>query len=146
MDDPTGRGTAACDQQHREGRDVVVVPLSELGVLAWRMWLQHNPWDSEKNRWAMPSISNANRDWKEAMKRAGVEKTRCYDLVHSYCTQLLMAGGGDISLVQKARGHRDIRTTLVYTQVVVDPRLADAVAKAFPARPRVAASRGSGHN
>jgi hypothetical protein len=48
--------------------------------------------------------------------------------------------------VQKARGHRDIRTTLVYTQVVVDPRLAEAVQKAFTLRPkprtRVATSRG----
>ena len=50
-------------------------------------------------------------------------------------------------LVQKARGHRDIRTTLVYTQVVVDPRLTDAVRKAFAVRPkprtRAADSRGS---
>ena len=42
-----------------------------------------------------------------------------------------MSGGGDVALVQKARGHRDIRTTLVYTQVVVDPRLNDAVQKAL---------------
>jgi integrase len=125
------------------GGDVVVVPLSEVGVLAWRMWLEHNPWDSPTNRWTMPSISNANRDWKDAMDRAGFQKTRCYDLVHSYCTQLLTAGGGDISLVQKARGHRDIRTTLICTQVVVDPRVVAAVTKAFAVKPRVAGSRGS---
>ena len=65
------------------------------------------------------------------MLRAGFKPTRCYDLVHSYCTQLLLQGGGDVSLVQKARGHRDIRTTLMYTQVVVDRRLAEAVEKAF---------------
>ena len=56
-----------------------------------------------------------------------------YDLVHSYCTQLLIAGGGDISLVSKARGHRDIRTTMIYTQVTLDPRLAAAIRLAFPA-------------
>jgi integrase len=56
-----------------------------------------------------------------------------YDLVHSYCTQLLTAGGGDIALVAKARRHRDIRTTMVYTQVNVDPGLAIAVRKAFSA-------------
>jgi len=72
------------------------------------------------------------------MIRAGFTPTRCYDLVHSYCTTLLLEGGGDISLVQKARGHRDIRTTMIYTQVVVDPRLAVAVQRAF----RVAGSRG----
>jgi hypothetical protein len=59
--------------------------------------------------------------------------------------QLLTAGGGDISLVQKARGHRDIRTTLICTQVVVDPRLGAAVTKAFAMKPRVAGSRGARH-
>ena len=80
------------------------------------------------------------------MVRAGFVPTRCYDLVHSYCTQLLIHGGGDVALVQKARGHRDIRTTVAYTQVAVDPRLAEAVEKAFTLRPkarvRVAAPRG----
>jgi site-specific recombinase XerD len=70
---------------------------------------------------------------------AGFAPTRSYDLVHSYCTTLLLEGA-DISLVQKARGHRDIRTTMIYTQVVVDPRLAVAVAKAF----RVGGARGTG--
>ena len=50
------------------------------------------------------------------------------------CTALLMEGGGDISLVQKARGHRDIRTTMMYTQATTDPRLAAAVQKAFKVR------------
>ena len=116
-----------------KGGDVVVVPLSELGVLGWRMWLEHNPWDPQTGAWTMPSLSNVNRDWKAAMERAGYQPTRCYDLVHSYCTQLLTAGGGDIALVSKARGHRDIRTTMIYTQVTVDPRLATAVRRAFPA-------------
>ena len=53
-----------------------------------------------------------------------------------------------MALVQKARGHRGIRTTLVYTQVVVDPRLNDAVHEAFTLRSksrlRVAPSRGMG--
>ena len=92
------------------------------------------------------TFPNANRDWKAAMLRAGFAPTRCYDIVHSYCTQLLLNGGGDVALVQKARGHRDIRTTLAYTQVTVDPRLTEAVEKAFTLRPkvtvRVAASRG----
>jgi integrase len=57
-----------------KGGDVVVVPLSAVGVLARRMWLEHNPWDVRKNQWTMPSMSNANRDWKEAMERAGFQK------------------------------------------------------------------------
>ena len=137
-----------------KGGDVTVVPLSAEGVLAWRMFIEHGGFDRRPeltDRLGRPSrtrtFPNANCDWKAAMVRAGFAPTRCYDLVHSYCTQLLLHGGGDVALVQKARGHRDIRTTLVYTQVTVDPRLAEAVKKAFTLRPkarvRVAGSRGN---
>jgi integrase len=126
-----------------KGGDVTVVPLSAEGVLAWRMFIEHGGLDKQpevKDRRGRPrrtrTFPNANRDWKAAMVRAGFNPTRCYDLVHSYCTQLLLKGGGDVSLVQKARGHRDIRTTLMYTQVVVDPRLAEAVEKAFTVKPK----------
>ena len=34
-------------------------------------------------------------------------------------------------MVQMTRGHADIRTTLVYTQIVADPRLAPAMKKAL---------------
>jgi integrase len=138
-----------------KGGDVTMVPLSDEGVLAWRMFIEHGGFDKRPevtDRRGHPrqtrTFRNANRDWKAAMVRAGFASTRCYDLVHSYCTQLLLEGGGDLAMVQKARGHRDIRTTLAYTQVIVDPRLAEAVRKAFAFRPkspiRVAASRGSG--
>ena len=136
-----------------KGGDVTVVPLPAEGMLAWRMFIEHGGFDKRPDvtdRLGRPSqtstFPNANRDWKAAMLRAGFAPTRCYDLVHSYCTQLLLNGGGDVALVQKARGHRDIRTTLAYTQVTVDPRLTEAVEKAFTLRPkvtvRVAASRG----
>ena len=114
-----------------KGGDVTVVPLSAEGVLAWRMFIEHGGFDKRPDltdRLGRPrrtrTFPNANRDWKAAMVRGGFEPTRCYDLVHSYCTQLLLHGGGDVALVQKARGHRDIRTTLAYTQVALDPRLA----------------------
>jgi site-specific recombinase XerD len=85
------------------------------------------------------------------MQRAGFTPACSYQLVHSYCTQLLMQGGGDISAVQKVRGHRDVRTTLVYTQVVVDPRIPGVVTRAFaqrstqPVTDRVAEARGNSH-
>lgn len=112
-----------------KGGDVVPVPLSPEGMLGWRMFLAHGGFTKTAKR--PRTFPNANRDWQAAMERADLAPTRCYDLVHSYCTKLLMDGGGDIAMVQKVRGHRDIRTTLIYTQVVVDPRLAAAVRKAF---------------
>jgi hypothetical protein len=59
------------------------------------------------------------------------EPVKCYALVHSYCTHLLNAGTDDLSLVQEARGHRDIRTTQVCTVMKLNPRLFRAVEKAF---------------
>jgi len=137
-----------------KGGEVAVVPLSEEGVLAWRMFIEHGGLDRQpdaKDRRGRPTrtrtFPNANRDWRAAMCRAGCAPTCSYNLVHSYCTQVLMVGGGDISLVQKLLGHRDIRTTQIYTQVVIDPRANDAVQKAFGiesrSRLRVAGSRGS---
>ena len=55
----------------------------------------------------------------------------CYALVHSYCTQLHVEGQADITVVQKARGHKDVRTTQIDTVMRVDPRITTAVKRAF---------------
>jgi integrase len=125
----------------------VMVPLPDEGVEAWRLLIK-------RNAWGKFSRDNINRDWKAAMKRAGqaqiakleqeaagddvVEATRlaftpvrCYALRHSYATQLLLKGSDDLSIVQEALGHRDPRTTRIYTTVKVNPRLMAAVRKAF---------------
>ena len=66
----------------------------------------------------------------DAIRRA-FTPVRCYSLRHSYATQLLLQGSDDLSLVQEALGHRDARTTRIYTTVKVNPRLTAAVRKAF---------------
>ena len=95
----------------------------------------------------MDSLTNANRDWKKAMARvqrklvaegkmqeaARYEPVCSYSLVHSYCTRLLVDGKAEITVVQKARGHKDVRTTQIYTMMRVDARLAVAVKRAFDA-------------
>ncbi len=124
-----------------------MVPLPREGVEAWRLLIQLNAWGRFCG-------DNINRDWKAAMRRAGEAHTaqlvdsgasqvtidaaarafspvRCYSLRHSYATQLLLEGSDDLSLVQEALGHRDARTTRVYTTVKVNPRLVAAVRKAF---------------
>ena len=102
----------------------------------------------------MDSLSNANRDWKKAMIRVQrtliaegklTESNRfqavcCYSLVHSYCTQLHVQDNADITVVQKARGHKEVRTTQIYTVMSVDPRLAVAVKRAFSVPAKAAKS------
>jgi site-specific recombinase XerD len=124
-----------------------MVPLPPDGVEAWRIYVARDAWGEFARE-------NINRDWKAAMQRAGkaridklVEQdaegtaidavrrafapVRCYSLRHSYATQLLLKGSDDLSLVQEALGHRDARTTRIYTTVKVNPRLIAAVRKAF---------------
>ena len=98
-----------------KGGLLAAMPLTAEAILGWEMFDAHGGWEA--------ALANINRDWRAAMERAGFPPVKVYALVHSFCTQLY-ASSGDVQMVQKARGHADIRTTLVYTQLVADPRLA----------------------
>ena len=135
-----------CFKRVGKGGVPVMVPLPSEGVRAWRLLIK-------KEAWGRFQHANINRDWKIAMRRAGesevralidadadgvtIERTRlrfspvnCYRLRHSYSVRLLLACGNK-EIVQKALGHANISTTDIYTSMVVDPRLQDAVKRAF---------------
>ncbi len=64
------------------------------------------------------AVRSAQNIFKNAMKKAGINKTvGIHALRHSYATHL-MEYGTDVSLIQKLLGHNNIQTTLNYTKVV----------------------------
>jgi len=63
------------------------------------------------------------RPVRDAIRAAGIRKqASCHTFRHSFAVHLLESGC-DIHVVQQLIGHKDINTTMVYTQLVPQKKI-----------------------
>jgi integrase len=92
---------------------------------AARSILQRRLANASSSLWVFPGkdpakhVVDIKRAWERIRDHAGIEDLRVHDLRRTLGSWLL-AGGADLVTIQKALGHKDFSSTLVYARIDID--------------------------
>ena len=80
--------------------------------------------DASEQIFDLPRNTTVNSDIKRWAAKAGVEKNLCYHVSRHTFATLLLAKGADIYTTSKLMGHKSLRTTQIYAEIIDKKKVA----------------------